>query len=78
MSRLLFVSIFLLFHANLARSLLPNAIREFIGIDSKTNRFVLPVTSNNTAPNPLANVSQACQKAVIGLASNPLVAAKCE
>ena len=81
MSRLLLVSIFLIFYADPSRSLPQSVIREFTGLDSKANRFVLPVNPiNGTAasiPNPLANISK-CQHALIKLSESPLVLAACK
>ena len=76
MSRLLLVSISLIFYADPSRSLPQSVIREFTGLDSKANRFVLPVNPiNGTAasiPNPLANISKcqyALSKSLLGLAA---------
>ena len=71
MPRFLPISIFLLFYVESTRSLLPNAIRELTGLDSKANRFVLPVHSNGTAPDPFANISEPCKNAFLGLMKPP-------
>lgn len=70
--RLLFVSNLLIFCVQLASGVLPkHAIREISGLD-KANRFVLPVTSNGEESlDPLANISQPCKDAVIGLTKPP-------
>jgi len=75
MPRFLLVSIFLIFYADLSRSLPQSAIREFTGLDSKANRFVLSVNPNGTAPNPFANVSKPCQYALMALWRSPLALA---
>ena len=71
MPRFIVISIFLLFYVESTRALLPNAIRELSGLDSKANRFVLPVHSNGAAPDPFANISEPCKNAVVGLLKPP-------
>ena len=82
MSRLLLVTISLIFYAYPSRSLPQSVIREFTGLDSKANRFVLPVNPINgtaaSSPNPLANISKPCQYALIELSKSPLGLAACK
>ena len=80
MSRLLFVSIFLLLSAGLTISLPQAAIRELTGLVSKASRFRLPSFPNGTTPvpDPFATVSKACKTALSELMKSPLAATACK
>ena len=73
-------SLFLLFHhGNSSRSLPQSAIEELSGLYAKKNLLVLLASyTDETAPNPFANVSKACRNAVLGLVTKKELLFRCK
>ena len=68
MANVIVLMICFLFHVDSTSSLRASTVRELTGLYSKDNHYI---SSSTAGGGLLPNVSKACQKAILGLPSNP-------